>query len=166
VGKGKEVRWAELPSPRLYVPIITVRPGRSLVCCVAGRPLGVFAHYLDGRSHPCLAVDARECPHCKKQRSRWKGFLPVEIQSGARRIVEITEVCQLKWPYQNPQESMGRWIEIQRLGPNPNSPLRALPLDYRDRNPEIRPFDAKSSVEHMWGLDQESAVMERHQNEG
>lgn len=149
----REVRWSDRPEPRRHVPIVTVRVGCPLTVCVAGPLLGVYAHYLDGSSVPCQPSDAMsQCPLCKNQKPRWKGFLPCQLPSEARRIVEITEGCYHSLSAQRIALSMGTWLRFHRKGPSPNSPLLVVQDLVRGQPGRLSSFDARESVEHMWGL--------------
>jgi len=161
-----ELRWSTAPKPRLHVPIVTVRVGRPMSVVVSGPLLGVYAHFLDGSSVPCRGSDVAPCPICKHQKSRWKGFLPCRITTGAKRIVEITEGAYQALVLLKMESLLGQWLRLTRQGPNPNSPLLLCHEISRDPVREIQPYDAKSSVLHMWGLDMDSAVLENGHGEG
>lgn len=151
MGKGK-VQWQDQPEPLRFVPIISVRVGTPFRGYLAGPVCGVRAHFLDGSSSPCLATDAEPCRLCRIQPSRWKGFLPTETTTGAKRIVEVTPgVMRTNLWLLNPWPA-GCRIELTRRGPTNTSPLifiRELSLPPRS---EIASFDPKPSILNMWRL--------------
>jgi len=161
----EEIRWQAAPTPRKHVPIMTVRVGVPLTVVTSGTLLGAYAHFFEGRSYPCWPADAQPCQFCKTQKARWKGFLPVRLASGAKRIVEVTEGAYLPLIEITGFKELGVWLLFRRSGKAPNSPLMVERVSYRDPIPGIQPFDAELSVLHMWGLDRLLPNAE-HCNEG
>lgn len=151
MGKGT-LQWQDQPEPQKFVPIISVRLGTPFRGHLAGPVCGVLAHFLDGSSSPCLATDAVPCRLCQIQPNRWKGFIPAETLTGARRIVEITPGVMRKNPWLLKPSPIGCRIELTRRGPTNTSPLifvRELSLPPRDG---IVPFDPRPSILNMWRL--------------
>lgn len=145
-------QWVLRPSKRLLVPIISIKVGQPLLCHPVGPALGAPAHFLDGGSSPCSALLGAECQLCKIQPARWKGFLPVQTRSGARRIVEVTEACAERNPSLCEHSAKSSWWEFFRRGPNKNSPLMAVRQPQYEPLADVKWFDPMMSVLYMWRL--------------
>lgn len=151
MGKGNLV-WENQPPIQRFVPIMTVRVGQPFRGFLAGPVCGVRAHFLDGSSSPCLGGPDAPCPLCKVQPSRWKGFLPAETLTGARRIVEITPSIARRNPWLQAPSPKGCRIELIRKGPLNNSPLIFVRELSHEPRSAIVEFDPKPSILNMWGL--------------
>lgn len=152
MGKGS-IYWVDCLPQRKYVPIMTIRTGKEVCVRAAGPPLIAYAHFFDGRSSPCSAHLDAGCRGCQSQKARAKGFLPAYLQSGVKRIVELTEGVMRNCSFLNHFELLGSWLILRRTGTAPNSPLLCWRDPVKERVMPTLPFDVFDSVEHMWGLD-------------
>jgi len=155
-----------LPPARRFVPIMTIRGTQAQAFLAVGHVLGALAHFFDGRSWPCSAMAALPCQHCKTQKARWKGFLPCNLPSGAKRIVEITEGAMQNCQLLRSETLPGTWLEFRRIGHKENSPLYCWLHQTRDRQARFEPFDPEPSVLHMWGIQRDGNCVDMGSPQG
>ena len=160
------IRWQPRPEPRKFHPILSVRAGSRLTVIAAGEIVGVHAHFWDQRSYPFTAWSEVGCLLCEKHTTSWKGFLPAQTLTGARRIVEITAGAMRSAPPVLMSEALGLRVSISRKAGKNNGPLY-LEVDFNfERLAGVEPFDPKPSVLHMWGLDHLIPELDLSQGQG
>lgn len=160
------VNWDENPrqcAPS-YVPVHSPKPGLAVSgVIIACRPTGVWTHYVDGATSPCL-THAAECPHCVKgRRPRWKCYL-LYYAAGIGRIAlaEITVDAFRRQPLlaDSADSLRGRNIKLVRAGEaansrvschiSPNATLCTLPIE----------FDVRPILLRIWGVRSENRSAE------
>jgi len=113
-----------------YVMLCSPRVGRPVSGILrSSRPLGVFTHWFDGRTHPCLG-EAPDCIGCgQRTPKRWKCYV-MGYLDGTRRPVlfEIpADAYRASVQLSDPGVSLrGARIRLERQGPNANSPVRVV----------------------------------------
>lgn len=132
-----EADWSGAPSP--YVPcpptpervapkLIVVKLGRKWRgAVVAERVLGLYQHWAEGRTRPCLAAWMK-CGCCESGIPRmWYGYLAcMELPSRIDRVLTIPAAayrCCSTLVQQNGR-LRGWGIEAERIGDNQNAPVR------------------------------------------
>jgi len=90
VERGREPAWADSPSNSNggLAKILTIRPGGGeKVICLSSRLVGVFVHFVDGRTTPCTEQPPKgkhpgsrcHVDHLRTS-TRWQGWLAVQLQ--------------------------------------------------------------------------------------
>jgi hypothetical protein len=175
------VSWNGLPpsTPRLQpdIPIFSVPAGgQAFLRCLADAQ-GVWVHWVENRSTPCLGD---ECCWCPSVPQRWKGYVPAllwRVTHDPQRghvgrwtpvVLEITEGIA----DQLGGNLRGKILDLSRPGQRRNSPLRVVFLEQtrsvnddntvaratkvaalRAAQAELPPaFDVRPILERVWGL--------------
>lgn len=145
------IRWDDLPPRVQMVQIMSAKKGRPLVVLAAGPVIGVYTHFIDGRSVPCQC-DEGTCQKTVGQAPRWKGFLPAYLPNGRKVGVEVTIGSVRQLPLLVTGELTGRWVRFQRSGEKSNGPLYVEVIPERDEVPSTPSFDLKATLLAMWGI--------------
>ena len=145
------------PGKPPFIPIISPKPTLPIRAIILGRRLyGVFTHFLDGKTRPCL-TGFSPCYSCRKRvPKRWKGYLGVILPgSGRRAIAEITAEACLRNPglYPGSTPLRGNVLDLRRSGKAANSPVACeiqTSCAYSAVPPE---FDVMEALCRIWQLD-------------
>ena len=144
--------------PRIAIQVFRVPPTGKAFIRFLGNVVGVWTHWLEGRSTPCLG---KECRHCLEGvPQRWKGYAPalwwkvwLDQKTGKQQgkwlavVVEITEgLTELKG-----RPLRGQVIELRRPGKRRNGPLEFSALDKPAAGDLPDAFDVRPILERLWG---------------
>lgn len=124
--------------------------------------LGVWTHFMSGRTLPCL--DA-QCPGCESQLPRrWEGYLGVLTAETRRHLIlALTPgaAIGIADTAPNPVNLRGLVLIAERLGSRPNARLKARVEEVDLSQIKLPPIpDLKAHLLHIWGLDQAHAGMD------
>jgi len=155
-----EPRWdAPPPQPTQlpYLPLERIKPGGAFRAIITTpTALGVWTHFMGGRTLPCMDSD---CPGCLAQMPRrWEGYLGCLTPSPSRHIiVALTPAAALGISDTAVDRFAlrGNLIIFERAGKRLNSRLRARvePIEFYQKMLPPEP-DLKAHLMHIWGLEQ------------
>jgi hypothetical protein len=124
--------------------------------------LGVWTHFMGGRTLACLA---QECPGCNAQMPRrWEGYLGI-LTAGDRKhiILAVTPgaAIGIADSAPDPNNLRGLILIAERLGVRANARLQAR-VEEADLSQVKLPAipDLKAHLLHIWGLDQAHTSMD------
>jgi hypothetical protein len=120
---------------------------------LSARPCGVWVHFFDGRSHPCLQSKLT-CEGCRRlEGKRWKCYLAaINPVNNEYAILEITEGAYHKCPQlANEQYNLrGALITLIRRSINPKGPVICT-VDPRPSSSKLPPeFNLAEALENVW----------------
>lgn len=155
-----EPRW-DVPPPTPtnlpYLPLVRVPPGKPLSGLLTSQSvLGVWTHFLGGRTLPCMSSD---CKGCEAQMpKRWEGYISLITPSPSKHIlVALTPGAALgiSDTAPDPLQLRGNLVIFERGGKRLNSRLRARVerVDFYQKMLPPEP-NLKEHLVHIWGLDQ------------
>lgn len=140
---------------RPFYPIWSPTPDREIhVVLVSQSLLGVFTHWIDGRTRPCLG-SREECVGCDlKLPRRWKCFLGAfNPASGRLGILEVTQEAFLRCRQLNEDSGKLRGLTVRliRTGLAKNARVTALVGARVTAGATVPPsFDVKAALERVW----------------
>lgn len=151
------------PTPQRVAPkLLVVRLGLKWRGAVLGeRVLGLFQHWFEGRTRPCLAAWVT-CADCQRALARmWYGYLPcLELPSRIPRVVVIPAAafrCSLPLVEQNGR-LRGWGIELERIGDSQNSPVRVSLSALRGDVHLPAAFNPAPSLLRVAGIGEDSMI--------
>lgn len=143
--------------PRVPIQVFRVPPTGKAFIRFLGNVVGVWTHWLEGRSTPCMGKECRHCHDGAPQ--RWKSYAPalwwrttLDQRTGKRAsqwisVVEITEgLGELVG-----RPLRGQVIELRRPGKRRNSPLEFSTLEEKVKGDLPDAFDVRPILEKLWG---------------
>lgn len=124
--------------------------------------LGVWTHFMGGRTLACVAHD---CPGCEAgMPRRWEGYLGVWTSGQSKHIIlAVTPgaAIGIHDSAPDPQNLRGLVLVAERLGTRANARLQARVEPYDISQLKLPPIpDLKAHLLHIWGLDQAHASMD------
>lgn len=133
--------------------ILSALNSRDITMIVLGDPVGVWVHFRDGRSFPCLGdgCDDHQAPIHKK------AYLPVMAwvmkEPGAwgweRRVFELSPEAWREW---NPAW-LGKAVKARRKGENKRGPVKVQEVTLNLEPPsDLETFDVTNSLLRVWGM--------------
>jgi len=125
---GSPLTPAQFPgTPGNHVKIVWPRLSRPLsVLCLSRTWVGLWSHWMDGRSHPCLAPSG--CPGCEHESGtkHWAAYLTCWDQTipgkGVLMLpkIVIADSLVLRDPF---TDLRGAKLDCERLGGKANGPV-------------------------------------------
>lgn len=157
----QDVMLAELPTqaaPHRYA-ILSPKVGvRIATVILSNRPTGVYCHFADRRTTPCMG-SVHKCEGCfHGWKPVWKGFLAVHvIGQGRRHLLQLTTECVRhdKWLSDPSFDLRGLQIQLERMGKANNSLVKATWPAGDRRTPEDQipaAFSVRDALLVLWGL--------------
>ena len=132
----------------------------DLVVWILGPIVGVYTHYSDGRSHPCLGDACTLCPSVRRR----MGYLPGRVcdhdpaKNSWRKtniVLELTEGARVAIEQLEPYVGLVVSLHRAKRG-QANSPVVvSVHAEQTDKQPES--FDVRAILERVWGLRQTKA---------
>lgn len=153
-------RWDAPPpeSSRLqHLPLQRLGPKANLRAAITSPDvLGVWTHFMSGRTLACLQGD---CPGCEANLpQRWEGYLGVLIAETRRHIIlALTPgaAIGIADTAPDPHNLRGLVLIAERMGKRANARLRARVEELDLSQVKLPPIpDLKAHLMHIWGLDQ------------
>lgn len=153
--------WADCPQsagPRLGIQVHSVPPGGHSFVRFLDQPVGVWLHWLDTLSRPCLG---HECPHCARGLAqRWKGYAAALLwarDSGTGKGVWRSVVCEITEAanaFLAARDLRGLIVEFRRPGRRRNGLLEVTVLEKPCTDPLPEAFDVRPILERLWDMRQ------------
>lgn len=152
------VQWtSEVPrDDSLFIPIMSaLTAGPQTFALLTGDLVGVWVHWLDNRTIPCVRSSVVECV-CERRDCcrRWKGYLAGWEPRFCRKVlIEVTaEAIRLSnWGDFANINLRGRVVRLSRRGKNRSAPVvfevTSAVLDETALPPS---FDVRSALNHVW----------------
>lgn len=155
--RGGAVAYAPFPDPdrRPFYPIYSPTTDRDvLVVLLSPDLVGVFVHYYNHRTRPCLG-NKEACEGCDlRYDKRWKGFAAAwDKDKGRLCLVQVTQEAFLRTPafHHNKGSLRGMVLRMTRAGASKNARVTATlkPATWADG---VLPpaFDVKAALERVW----------------
>jgi len=153
------------PEGRRYIRIASPKVGKPVrFFSLSSAVLGVWTHWVDGRSHPCFLEGCAWCTNGTVYPRRWKGYL-------YGHDIEGHVVCLLELPADTVRGHIqlrdasvnlcGASIIAERIGPSPNSSVRAVVrLDAAIRVRAAQEPDVMAHLARIWGVPPETPSMD------
>jgi hypothetical protein len=156
------IAWDDDPSfpSRLTVQVFNPPAKTSFFIRMLGPCRGVWTHYLvdkaSRRSAPHLLED---CPHCKKDKKRWKVYGPAILwtpRQNPKWTMIVIEFTAFAWEQlvklTDPKELRGKVLEVSKRATNSKMYVRLVESPDRDVEYLPPPFDVTNPVQRLWGL--------------
>lgn len=152
------------PDTHEHLPhIVRIKSGQTLNARLAGNPLRVFTHFLDGRTYPCIRSAVPDCPLCEHVANpRYYAYWPISGSTGIQAAVELTELAELQLLEILPAhgQTFGQLLTFHRPPGRRNNPVQvslpmALPSDEENRKKALRPVPAEKvqrTLFRLWSL--------------
>ncbi len=124
------IAWDGLPArpdPPPY-DLVTAPVVGSLLLVVLSRALvGVWTHFANGRTVPCLGEACMLCHAQPSVRRRWHGYLACWRPDAARVVLaELTRqavLCERDWLEAKDGSLRGRWVRLYRTTSHAKAPV-------------------------------------------
>lgn len=157
-GLVEGIGWSDRPDTEkpIHIPIWSpkhLQPVRAII--LSESVVGVYTHYIDGRTRPCMGT-VRTCGGCAAGMSRrWKGYLGCIVPvNGKRVLVEVTTEAVRGCPMllTSKVNLRGSTIELRRTAEAKNSPVRATIGSGRAGHELPETFDVRQQLCVIWGV--------------
>lgn len=161
------IQWDNRPpsdsGPRIGIQVWTPPPKSRHYVRLLGPWRGVWLHWLNERTRPCLGET--ECQHCPDPDIRWMGYAPAQLwtfgppdtKSGVPKPAWMPIVCPITEQVATvlrPLQLPGLVVEIERRGKSAFGEMTAMVQEEMTaKNPTPPPpFDVVPILLRMWKL--------------
>jgi hypothetical protein len=137
-------------------PVVYVRVGQPLHCLVLGeRSLGVWHHYRNGKTEPCLKAWSA-CEGCEGNAPVvWSAYVAVYVLPQRRkRVLQIPASAyrECLTLAANQGRLRGTALQVNRMGTAKNAPVQVRVCERREGEPLPTSFNPGETLVHLWGL--------------
>lgn len=152
------IAWDAAPPPDdgSYIEIAPAPCfGCTLLVCISTSVVGVWTHYIDGRTVPCTLPSGSCRCRPEKLAKRWRGYLATwQPREDKRYLVELTADA---YRHTNVDladmtlELRGLLINLSRAGRSKRSPVRVNFTTATYALPDLPPEpDVRAALERIW----------------
>lgn len=155
-----ELRWcggAPGSSSGPNLQLVRTPKQREIYVSIQGPIVGLWTHYVAGRSVPCLASG---CPVCDKAPARWKGYAPALVymldpktkeMTWQPSVFELTEKCAALVDL---PDVIGAVYKFTRRGKRGNSAVLYTKLCSAGEKelPPMPKVDVKACIQRLFDL--------------
>jgi hypothetical protein len=158
----RPIDWDDDPSfpSRHEIQVFNVSPNSRATVRFLGQAQGVWTHWLkQGRSERSAPHYKTDCPHCKADKKRWKGYVPSLIWRSGAESTWLPIVCELTQRAFNElkrqtdvTELRGKVVEVYRGKTSSGMSCKWIEKATRDLNYLPEAFNVIPILEQLWGM--------------
>lgn len=168
-----EIAWDNTPDLKREQPyrrVLTVKLGEYWRVRFLGELVGVWTHYVDRRTRPCVGSGCEQC--ALGRRPRWYGYVPALGQQwivtgkysdgtpfgGYHRPIEevILELSETAYKPLDGRQLRGIEVDLKRPGKDKRQPMRLQINEPPSIAHLPEPFDPRPVLYRLWGISEDA----------